>query len=328
MNRKHFLRSAGALAALACLGGTSAALAADAFPSKPIRIVIPSVPGGGTDFIGRTLAQRMAEATGWNFVPDNRPGAAGTLGLGETVRSGADGHEIVIGQTANVSLAPWLMKLSFDPIKDLTPIALAVESPQVLLVNGNSPHKTWADFVKAAKAAPDKPMNFGTSGIGSVGQVAGEKVQELDKVKWQHVPYKGSTPAIADLIGNQLDVVAASLASSLGHVQGGKVRALAITSKTRSASMPDVPTLAELGYTGFNIVEWYGVFGPAKLPAETADKLHDTINQVLQREDVRKAIVAQGQDPKPISRAEFASMVKADNEASREIIAKAGIKLE
>lgn len=310
---------------------TLAALASAAqeapWPSKPVRLLIPSTPGGGTDFIARTLSIRLAES-GWTVVPENRPGAAGTLGLSEVVRAKPDGYELVIGQTANVSLAPWLMKLTFDPAKDLTPIALAVEAPMVLLVNEASPFKTWADFARAAKASPDKPMSFATSGTGSVAHVAGVMVQDASGFKLQHVPYKGSTPAIADLIGGHVELAGASVASALPLLQGGKVRALAVTSLKRSAALPNVPALSELGYPNFNMVEWYGVFAPAAIPAVTADRLNAEINKVLQRADVKAVILAQGQEPKADSRAAFAALVKKDNQLSRDVIAKAGIKLE
>lgn len=315
------------LAALFCTVAATAH-AQDAFPNKAIRIVIPSTPGGGTDFIGRTLATKLAESTGWTVVPENRPGAAGTLGLNEVSHARPDGYELVIGQTASYSLAPWLMKLSFDPVKDLTPVAYAVDSPQVLLVSENSPYKTWADFVKAAKASPGKPFAFGTSGTGSVAQVVGEKIQEVSGFKLQHIPYKGSTPAIADLMGGHVDLAGTSVTSALGQLQGGKVRALVATSSKRPTVFPTIPTLAELGYANAAMVEWLGVFGPKDLPAAIADKLNAEINKVLQKPDVRSSIQGQGQEPRPETRAAFANMVRADSASAREIIRKAGIKGE
>lgn len=322
-------RTVTTIAACLALGALGLnARAQDSWPAKAVRIIIPSTPGGGTDFIARTLAQKLTEGAGWTIVPENRPGAAGTLGLAETARARPDGYELVIGQTANVSLAPWLMKLNFDPVKDLLPVAMAVEAPMVLLVNENSPYKTWADFLKAAKADPARPMSFATSGTGSTAQVAGEMLQEASGFKLQHVPYKGSTPAIADLMGGHVDLAGTSVASALPMLQGGKVRALAVTSGKRSSALPNVPALSELGYPKLAVVEWYGVFAPAGTPAAVADRLNAEVNKVLQREDVRKAILAQGQEPKPDSRAAFATMVRADNAMSKDIIAKAGIKLE
>lgn len=316
-----------ALLAVAALANHAAAAAEEWQPAKPIRMVIPSTPGGGTDFIGRILSTRLSELNGWRVVPENRPGAAGTLGLAEGVRAPADGYEFVIGQTANVALAPWLMSLTFDPIKDLTPIASAVEAPMVLLVNESSPYKTWANFASAAKAS-GKPVSFGTSGTGSVAHVAGVMLQEAAGIKLQHVPYKGSSPAIADLMGGHVELAGTSVASALSLVQSGKVRALAVTSQKRSQALPNVPTLAELGYANFHMVEWYGVFGPPNLPPAIADRVNSEINKVLQKPEVRSALAAQGQDVRVESRAAFAARVKSDNLKSKEIVARAGIKLE
>ncbi|HEY4373554.1 MAG TPA: tripartite tricarboxylate transporter substrate binding protein [Burkholderiales bacterium] len=322
MKLSHFLLGAAALfaSAAACAQGT--------YPNKSIRLVIPSTPGGGTDFIGRTLAQKLAESTGWTVVAENRPGAAGTLGLSEVAHAAPDGYELVIGQTASMSLAPWLMKLNFDPVKDLTPVASAVDSPQVLLVSGESPYKTWADFVKAAKASAAKPLAFGTSGIGSVAQIIGVKLQETSGFTLQHVPYKGSAPAIADLLGGHVDLAGTSLTSGFGMMKSNRARALVVTSAQRAAAFPDVPTMKELGYAEASKSEWLGVLGPKGLPAAIADRLHTEINKVLAKPEVRTAIQAQGQDPRILTRAEFATMVRTDNETSRDIIKKAGIKLE
>lgn len=299
-----------------------------AFPAKSIRMVIPSTPGGGTDFIGRTLSTKLGDSAGWTMVPDNRAGAAGTLGLAEVARARPDGYELVIGQTANVSLAPWLMKLGFDPIKDLVPIAVAVEAPMVLTVAENSPFKTWGDFVKAAKVDGARPPNFATSGTGSVAHVAGVMAQDASGFRMQHVPYKGSSPALADLMGGHVDLAGTSVASALTLLQSGRIRALAVTSLQRSAALPNVPALSELGYPKFNMVEWYGVFAPAGIAPAVADRLHDEINKVLQRPEVHSAILAQGQEPRVEARQAFANMVKSDSQVSRDVIAKAGIKLE
>jgi tripartite-type tricarboxylate transporter receptor subunit TctC len=296
-------------------------------PTKPIRMVIPSTPGGGTDFIGRILSAKLSEVPGWRVVPENRPGAAGTLGLAEVARAQPDGYELVIGQTANVALAPWLMKLSFDPVKDLTPIAFAVEAPMVLLVNTSSASKTWPELANSAKTS-GKPITFATSGTGSVAHVAGVLLQDAAGIRLQHVPYKGSTPAIADLMGGHVELAGTSVASAISLVQSGKVRALAVTSQKRSQVMPNVPALAELGYPNFHQVEWYGVFAPPNLPPAIAERLNKEINKVLQQPEVRNAIVAQGQEPRAETRAAFAAMVRNDNLKAKEVVSHAGIKLE
>ena len=329
----HRLLQRSIVVAAALLTACGVAVAADhggpnGYPGQSIRMIIPSTPGGGTDFIARTLSIKLGEATGWNLVPENRAGAAGTLGLTEVARAKPDGLELVVGQTANVSLAPWLMKLGFDPVKDLVPIAIVVEAPMVLSVAADSPFRTWQDFVKAAKARPGQPPNYGTSGIGSVAQVACEVVQERSGFRMQHVPYKGSTPAIADLMGGHLDLTGTSVASALPLLKSGRIRALAVTSARRSAALPDVPTLAEAGYPNFDMVEWYGVFGPAGMSPAVVDLLNREINKVVQRPDVRSAILAQGQEPRSETQPVFASMVKSDSQVSQGVIAKAGIKLE
>jgi tripartite-type tricarboxylate transporter receptor subunit TctC len=317
-----------ALLAAAVLGQISPEAAAEEWqPAKPIRMLIPSTPGGGTDFIGRILSAKLSEVPGWRVVPENRPGAAGTLGLAEAARAQPDGYELVIGQTANVALAPWLMKLSFDPAKDLTPIAFGVEAPMVLLVGASSPYKTWADLANAAKAS-GKPITFATSGTGSVAHVAGVLLQDAAGIRLQHVPYKGSTPAIADLMGGHVELAGTSVASAISLVQSGKVRALAVTSQKRSQVMPNVPALAELGYPNFHQVEWYGIFAPPNLPPAIAERLNKEINKVLQEPEVRNAIVAQGQEPRAESRAAFTAMVRSDNLKSKEVVSHAGIKLE
>ncbi|CAN5290277.1 hypothetical protein BH10PSE17_BH10PSE17_35380 [soil metagenome] len=182
--------------------------------------------------------------------------------------------------------------------------------------------------MQAAKANPGKPMSFGTSGVGSVAQVAGEVLQETSGFKMQHIAYKGSAPAITDLMGGHVELAGTSVASALPLLKGGKIRALAVTSLKRSQVLPDVPALSELGYARFNMVEWYGVFGPGNLPPALADRLHDEVNKALQRPEVRQAILDQGQEPRIETRAAFATMVDADIKRSKEIIAKAGIKLE
>ena len=306
---KTIAKLAGAFA-IAAIAFSSMAQEA-AWPSKPIRLLIPSTPGGGTDFIGRTLANKLS-ASGWTVVPENRPGAAGTLGLSETVRAKADGYEVVVGQTANVSLAPWLMKLTFDPVKDLTPIALAVEAPMVLLVNEASPYKTWADFLKAAKADPSKPMSFATSGTGSVAQVAGEVVQEASGFKMQHVPYKGSAPAIADLMGGHVDVLFASILESASYIKTGKLRGLAVTGAARSPTLPDVPTLAEAGVPNAESGSWIGLLAPAGTPQAILDKLAADVKSVLAEPEMRQKLIEQGAVPRGTGPAELQALIDAD----------------
>jgi tripartite-type tricarboxylate transporter receptor subunit TctC len=322
MNRRDFhclALAAGSLASLPAL--------AQAWPAKPIRMIIPSTPGGGTDFTGRQLSTKLAEMNGWSVVPDNRPGAGTALGLAEAARAKPDGYELVIAQSDNVSLIPLLMKVAYDPIKDLTPIALAATTPLVILVNEASPYKTLSDLVKAAKAQPGR-LTYGTSGTGGGVHIAMELLQLTAGCKMQHVPYKGSTPALADLMGGHLTFAGSSISSAASLIHSGKVRALAVTSAHRNASLPDVPAVAESGYKDFNAITYYGVMGPAGIPAPVVARLNADINKILQRPDVKAAFQAQGFDAASGSPEEFASLIRADIQKSREIITTAGIKVE
>ena len=290
-------------------------------------MIIPSTPGGGTDFTGRQLSTKLSEMNGWQVVPDNRPGAGTALGLAEAARGKPDGYEIVIGQSDNVSLIPLLMKVAYDPIKDLTPIALAAVTPLIILVKDDSPFKTLADLIKAAKAEPGK-LTYGTSGTGGGVHIAMELLQITAGCKMQHVPYKGSTPALADLMGGHLNFAGSSISSAATLIHSGKVRALAVTSIKRNGSLPDVPTVAEFGYKNFNAISFYGVMGPAGMPAPVVARLNADFNKILARPDVKTAFQAQGFDATPVTPEEFAALIKADIQKSREIIAAAGIKVE
>jgi tripartite-type tricarboxylate transporter receptor subunit TctC len=322
MNRRDFNLLALATGSLAGLPAF-----AQEYPTRPIRLIIPSTPCGGTDFTGRQIATKLAEMNGWSIVPDNRPGAGTALGLAEAARAKPDGYELVIAQSDNVSLIPLLLKVAYDPIKDLTPIALCAITPLVILVNEHSPFKTLPDLLKAAKAQPGK-LTYGTSGTGGGVHIAMELLQLTAGVKMQHVPYKGSTPALADLMGGHLDFAGSSISSAAGMIHSGKVRALAVTSVKRNASLPNVPAVAEFGYKDFNAISFYGVMGPAGIPAPIVARLNADINKVLQRPDVKAAFQAQGFDAGGGTPEEFAALIRSDIQKSREIITTAGIKVE
>jgi tripartite-type tricarboxylate transporter receptor subunit TctC len=321
MNRRDFHRLALATGAL------SLPAFAQAYPSRPIRMIIPSTPGGGTDFTGRTISTKLAEMNGWSVVPDNRPGAGTALGLAEAAKAKPDGHELVIAQTDNVSLIPLLLKVAYDPIKDLTPIALAATTPLIILVPENSPYKTLADLIAAAKAQPGR-LTYGTSGTGGSVHVAMEMLQQAANCKMQHIPYKGSSPALADLMGGHLTFAGSSISSAASLIHGGKVRALAVTSPKRNASLPDVPAVAEFGYKDFSAVSYYGVMGPAGIPAPIVARLNADINKILQRPDVKTAFQGQGFEAAGGTPEEFASLIRADIKKSRDTITSAGIKVE
>lgn len=314
------------LAALAVLAVACTAQAQD-YPSKPIRIIIPSTPGGGTDYIGRLMSTKLHELNGWTVVPENKPGAGTALGLAEAARAPAQGYDLVIGQSDNVTLIPLLMKVAYDPVQDLTPVALVATTPMVLLVSDASPYKTLPDVIEAAKKAPNQ-ISYGTSGTGGGVHIAMEMLQHEAGFKMQHVPYKGSAPALADLMGGHLQFAGSSISSAASLIKSGKVRALAVTSPKRNAALPDVPTVAELGYKDFSVVTYYGVLAPSKTPKNIVQRLNADFNKLLSKKDVRDALAAQGLEADPVSSAQFASLIQSDIGKAKQTIKSAGIVVQ
>jgi len=314
------------LFAVAAMAAACMAHAQD-YPTKPIRIIIPSTPGGGTDYIGRLMGNKLHELNGWDIVPENKPGAGTALGLAEAARAPAEGYDLVIGQSDNVTLIPLLMKVSYDPIKDLAPVALVATTPMVLLVSDKSPYKTLPEVIAAAKKAPNS-IAYGTSGTGGGVHIAMEMLQHEAGFKMQHVPYKGSAPALADLMGGHLQFAGSSISSAATLIQAGKVRALAVTSLKRNPALPDVPTVAELGYPNFSVVTFYGVLAPAKTPKAVVSRLNTDFNKLLARKDVKDALLSQGLETNPMSSADFAKLIQEDINKARKTIDSAGISIQ
>jgi len=319
MHRRHFI-------ALALAAGAGRA-GAQAYPARPIRVIIPATPGGGTDFLGRLVCTKLAEANGWQMVPENRPGAGTALGLAEAARSSPAGYDLVVAQTDNVSLIPLLLKVAYDPLKDLTPIALLATTPMVIVVPAASPYRTLADFVRAAKAEPGK-LTYGTSGTGGSAHVSIELLQIAAGIRALHVPYKGSAPAIADLVGGHLQFSGTSISSASSLIAAGKIRALAVTSGKRSAALPGVPTVSESGYPDFTFSTYYGLMAPAGLPAPVLARLNADVEKMPQRPDTRAALAGQGLEPGHGSPEDFAALIRADIQKARDVIAAANIKVE
>jgi tripartite-type tricarboxylate transporter receptor subunit TctC len=301
------------------------ATAQERFPSKTVGIVVPTTPGGGSDHLARLIAAKLTEQAGWTIVVYNRPGTSGTLALGEMARQKGDGHQLVIGLSSNVALAPALMKLDFDPVADLVPVAYLVDSPLVALVAETSPYKTWNEFVDAAGRSV-RCFTYGTTGNGTSPHITAERLRLDHGVRIAHVPYKGSPLAISDLAGGHIDMAFTSVGAALPLLRSGKLRALAVTTAKRSSALPNVPTFAELGYANFDRPEWYGLFAPRGIPSAIADEINAEVNKVLALPAVRAAAIAQGQEARPESRHAFASMVQAEARASKAAILRAGTK--
>src|SRR5574343_1039980 len=268
MNRARRLARA-LLATTACTGAL-----AQAWPAKPIRIVVPFPAGGGTDIIARETSQRVAKATGWTFVIDNKPGAGGNLGVDAVAKSPADGYTIVIGQTSNLAINPTLYpKLPYDAVKDLAPIVLLANAPLVMVTGMNTPHNTLADSVNAARAKPGQ-LNFASPGNGTVAHLTSELFQKAAGIKTQHVPYKGAAQALTDVMSGTVELYMSSVPTLLGQIKQGKLRPLAVTSAKRVDDLPDVPTINESGYKGFDAVTWFGLLAPAGTPKEVVERLN------------------------------------------------------
>ena len=303
------------------------AQAAD-YPTRPIRMVIPFPPGGGTDVLSRLVAQKLTDTKQWNIVPDNRGGAGGTLGITEAVRAKADGYEMVMGQKDNLAVAPWLYKgLTWNPTKDLVAVSHVAYAPVLIATSAKSPYKSLADVVAAAKAKPDG-VTYGSPGSGTTIHLAGDLFQKAAKVQIRHVPYKGSSPAIMDALSGNIDLIVSSIPSAMGQIKSGALRPLAVTSAKRSSSLPDVPAVAESGYPGFDVSTWYGVFMPAKADKAAVKTMHEAINAVLAQPETKKAIQEQGAEPLAMSQAEFSALMAKDYKAWEKIVHDAGLKLE
>jgi tripartite-type tricarboxylate transporter receptor subunit TctC len=314
--------------ALLALALACTAVAAQGFPSKPIRLIVPFPPGGGTDQLSRLVAAKLAESEKWNVVADNRAGAGGTMGIVEAVKAQPSGYEMVMGQKDNLIVAPWLYKnVGFDTTKDLVPVAHVAYTPVVIVARADSKFKTLKDVVAAAKAAPDS-VTYGSPGNGTTIHLAGELFNQAAGIQLRHVPYKGSNPAMMDVLAGNVDLMVSSVPSALGQIKAGKLRALAVTSARRSSSLPDVPTVAESGYAGMDVSTWYGIFMPAGAPKEAVDKVHAAVNKLLASPEMVKAVHDQGAEPQALNPQQFADLVRTDYAKWEKIVKASGAKIE
>lgn len=316
------------LAALACALGAPAVQAQGAYPSKPIRMIVPFPPGGGTDILARLVSSKLTEVNKWTVVADNKPGAGGTIGITEAVKAAPTGYDLVMGQKDNLVIGPWLYKnLPWDPTKDLTAVAHVAYTPVVIATSASSRFKTLADVVAAAKAAPGT-ITYGSPGNGTSIHLAGDLFEKAAGIKLSHVPYKGSNPALMDALAGNVDLLVSSLPSAMGQIKAGKLHPLAVTSAKRSSSLPDVPTVAESGFKGFDVSTWYGVFAPAGTPAAVVKTLNAEVNKLLATADVKAAINAQGAEPQAMTPEQFSTLLKTEYQQWKGIVEASGAKIE
>jgi len=310
------------------LSAVAPAFAADAYPSKPVRWVVPFPPGGGTDLISRTLAQKLSELWGVQVIADNRPGGGGTLGLGLAAKTPPDGYTIVLAQTSNVAVAPGLYsKLAYDPVKDLQPITLVIKSPLVIVSHPSFPAKNVKELIAYARAKPGA-ITFGSPGNGTIGHLSMELLKTMAKINMLHIPYKGATLALTELIGGQIAVYASSMPPAMPMISAGKLKPLGVTSGKRLAPLPDVPTVAEGGVKGYEAVSWYGVMMPAGASREMVMKLNADIVRVLKQPDVKERFAGEGGDIVADTPEEFAAFIRAEIPKWSKVVKDAGAKVD
>jgi tripartite-type tricarboxylate transporter receptor subunit TctC len=297
-------------------------------PTRPIRLIVPFPPGGGTDLLSRLVATRLGDATGWSIVADNRAGAGGTLGIAEAVKAPPTGQELVMGQKDNLVVAPWLYKkLPYQPLRDLVPVAHVAFTPIIIVTSSKSRYKTLNEVIAAAKAAPDM-VTYGSPGYGTATHLAGEILNNAAKVKLRHVPYKGANPAMMDVLAGNIDLMLSSVPSVLGQIKSGNLRPLAVTSSTRSTSLPDVPTVAELGHPGFDVSTWYGLFAPAQTPRDVVVRVNGEVNKLLATPAMRDAIHAQGAEPKALTPEQLGTLLSTEYRAWKDIVERSGAQID
>jgi tripartite-type tricarboxylate transporter receptor subunit TctC len=297
--------------ALACAAAAGPGFAADAYPAKPIRLIVPFPPGGGTDAIARDVANELTTTLKWNFVVENRPGSGGNIGVDAAAKSTPDGYTIVLGQTSNLAINPTLYgHLPYDPLKDLTPVALVASAPLVFVVKADSPYKNLADLVAAAKAKPGT-LNFASPGNGTVTHLTGELLQKEAGVTFTHVPYKGGSMALTDLLGGRVQIYAGSVPTLLGHIKSGQLRAIVVTSAQRDPNLPQVPTVGET-YKGFEAVTWFGFVAPAGTPQPIVAKLNAEINKALNTPELKKRLNDEGATVLGGSPEQFGTLIKSE----------------
>jgi tripartite-type tricarboxylate transporter receptor subunit TctC len=324
---KKLIAPLAVFAAALSLHGAVLAQAA-AYPAKPIRLIVPFPPGGGTDILSRLIANKLTEVNHWTVVPDNKAGAGGTIGIGEAVKAAPTGYDMVMGQKDNLVVGPWLYgNLPWDPTKDLVAVAHVAYTPVVIATAANSRFKTLADVVNAARAAPDT-ITYGSPGNGTTIHLAGHLFEKAANINIRHIPYKGSNPALMDALAGNVDLLVSSLPSAIAQLKAGKLRALAVTSAARSSSLPDVPTVAESGYKDFDVATWYGLFMPAGTPAAIVTTMNTKVNELLANPEVKTAIAAQGAEPQAMKPEQFSNLLKADYAKWKGIVQASGAKIE
>ncbi len=312
------------LAALAC----ATAAHAQSYPNKPVRVIVPWPPGQATDLAARLVAEKIGTQLGQTFVIENRPGAGGVIGTEAVVKAAPDGYTLLASSSGPLSIMPNLQKTPYDPLKDLTPVSLTAKAPFALITHPSFPATNAREFVALARANPGK-FTFSSSGTGATAHLFAELFNSMAKISAVHVPYKGSAPAMTDLIGGQISYAVETVASVVGHHKAGRLKIFGVTSAKRAASLPDVPTLAEAAdLPGLDAVAWIGYSAPAGTPREVVMRLSAEIQKAMQAPDMRERYIGLGLDQASSSPDEFAAYMRSEQDRYAAIIRNAGIKIQ
>ena len=296
------------------------------YPSKPIRIVAPFAPGGGTDFIARLIAQKLSERFGQQVIVENKPGAGGNLGAEFAVRSAPDGYTMLL-VAGSYTVNPSLYRLSFDPVNDITPIVQLSQGPFMVAVHPSVPAKTLKELIDLAKQQPDK-LSYGSAGSGSITHLASALFLEMAKIKVTHVPYKGTGPALNDTIAGNVQLIFGSVATTLQYVKSGRLRSLAVTTRERISAAPEVPTVEEAGVPGYQVILWHGLVGPKGMSRAVVERVNRDANEILKAKDMEQLLATDGVSPAGGTPEQFRAQIGADIERWRTVVQRAGLKLE
>lgn len=302
-------------------------IAAQPYPVKPMRIIVPFPPGGATDIQGRYIAQKLGETFGQQVVVDNRPGANGTLGLDLGAKAAPDGHTLVIGQTGNLAISVGLTKVPYDPLRDFAPVTLLLSSPHVIALHPSLPVRSVKELVALAKSRPGQ-LNYASTGAGSAGHLGVELFKKMTKIDVVHVPYKGAVPGFTDLVAGHVAMMFTSVLSTQSFAKAGRVRMLGVASAQRSPSAPAIPTIAESGFPGVEVTSWWGVLAPAATPREIVARLNGEIVKIMASSDARERIAALGADIATSTPQQFADFIRTENAKWGQLIKESGARID
>lgn len=300
----------------------------EAFPSKPINFIVPYPPGGTTDILARIIGNQLAIESGQSVVVQNRAGAGGNIGAAVAAKSPADGYTLFVGTVGTQAINYWLYKnLNYKPTSDFSPIAKIAAVPNLLVSNPKEPYRSVSELISFAKKNPGQ-VNFASAGTGGSTHLAGELFKSMTQIDIRHIPYKGSSAVVTDLIGGQVQITFDNLPSVIQYVKSGKLRALGVTSDKRSSALPDTPTIAEAGVPGFEVMSWFGLFAPSQTPSDVKMRLEQLMTKVMSNKDVIEKIRAQGGEPSTMSSADFAKFIDSENRKWKKVVEDSGAQLD